>query len=549
MSPASTTRCVSFMLAAGVLVTVAGTRSIAALPLAKVATGCPAGFVTPERLASEQARERRAVINGLRPAAGPEADRTAGGCRARSVPEHTGELLTVQTESGRRARGGQPGVRGGAYAAAVRDRDRMAAGTLPGSAGTWEPVGKGPLIADDPRFGEVNGQGLADLNGRVADFAYDAAGDRLFAAVGEGGVWRSDDRGRNWRSIGDALPTQAVGGIAYAGGTLVIVTGDNVFGGGGTFAGLGAFRSTDGGSSWQHATGVPSGVIAFKVAADPTNSNVFYAATGAGLFRSTDAGATFTNVALPTGTCAGKPPRDGCALANMVTDVVVQGPANGASAGGTPGAVLAAVGWRAGTKTSPYGYVESPSNGVYRSSTGAPGTFTQGGAFAPTSNPGRIELGAATGAQQDHRYVYAMVEDAAQVQRRSAAGRAAGPRDPVPDELRRRLRVLGLRAELDADGVRRAARCRPSLGLGAERHGLRDAVLPGNPVLVQPVDRARSEWDGRPEADRVRARGDLGRDVAHRAFGADALPGRRAVLLRQHVHVPHARPGVPDHGQ
>jgi photosystem II stability/assembly factor-like uncharacterized protein len=413
MSPACSFRRVGLALAAVALVSFAGTRSVTPRPAVTVAHGCPPGFVSPERLASDQTRERRAEVNGLRAPVRAEIESPAGTCRARKAPERTSELLTIQADSGRRARGGQPALRFGAYAAALNEREQMAAGTLPGSAGSWEPVGSGPLIADDPRFDEVNGEGLADLNGRVADFAFDAGNDRLFAAVGEGGVWRSDDRGGSWHSIGDSLPTQAVGGIAYGGGTIVIVTGDNVFGGGGTFSGLGAFRSTDGGATWQHATGVPSGVIAFKVAADPVHAGTFYAATGAGLFRSTDSGATFTNVALPTGTCAGKPPRDGCALANMVTDVVVQGAANPASAGGVPGAVLAAVGWRAGAKPSIYGYAESPGNGVYRSDTGAPGTFTKGGGFAPTTQPGRIELGAATGADQDHRYVYATVEDAA----------------------------------------------------------------------------------------------------------------------------------------
>ena len=133
MSPASTARCVSLVLAAGVLVTVAGTRSIAAPPLAKVATGCPAGFVTPERLASEQARERRAVINGLRSAAGPEADRTVGRlpraqcARARrrvaDRPDRIGPPRARRPAGGprRRVRGGRPRPRadGGGHAARV----------------------------------------------------------------------------------------------------------------------------------------------------------------------------------------------------------------------------------------------------------------------------------------------------------------------------------------------------------------------------------------------------------------------------------------------
>jgi hypothetical protein len=365
-----------FAVAAGVAVLVAGARSVTPPAERTAARACPPGFVSGERLASEALRERRAQVNALRPAV-RESDRPLGpsACRSRSAPERIGELLTIQNESGRRARGGQAGVRRGAYAAAVRQAARLDSA----AGGTWEPVGKGPLVADDPRFESVNGLGHAELNGRIADFAYD--GSRLYAAVGEGGVWRSDDRGRTWRSIGDALPTQAVGSIAYAGGTLVIVTGDNVFGGGGTFAGLGAFRSTDGGATWRPSAGIPQGVIAFKVVAGPAGT--FYAATGAGLFRSTDGGASFQNVRLPVSPeCAGaSADTRPCALANMVTDVVVQGPANAQTPGGTPGAVLAAVGWRAGAKQSPYGYPESPGNGVYRSDTGAPGTFTRAGGF------------------------------------------------------------------------------------------------------------------------------------------------------------------------
>jgi hypothetical protein len=409
MSPVASRRRKGFLILTGVLAfALAGTRSVT--PHHEVAArGCPPGYVSAERQASDAARERRAEVNGVRARAGAESDTPAGACRSLRAPERASDLLAVQTDSGRRARGGQAALKTGAYAAAVRQAEAMPAA----AGGAWAPVGTGPLVADDARFGEVNGEGLADLNGRVADYAYDAAGNRLFAAVGEGGVWESDDQGGNWHSIGDSLPTQAVGGIAYNGGTLVIVTGDSVFGGGGTFAGLGAFRSTDGGATWQHASGVPSGVIAFKVVADPGNPNIFYAATGAGLFRSADGGASFVNVNLPVGPCAGKAPEAGCALANMVTGLAVEGPANAQSAGGAPGAVVAAVGWRAGHKQSPYGYVESPGNGIYVSPTGAPGSFVKGGDFPGVTNPGRIELGAATGAAQDHRYVYAMVADAA----------------------------------------------------------------------------------------------------------------------------------------
>src|SRR4051794_8035284 len=316
-------RTSALLVIAGLLVVFAGTRSVTSRPsAAAVAAACPPGYASAEAQARAQTRERRGEVNGLR-ARTVESESPPVGCVRRSAPERAGDLLTMQAESGRRERGGQPGVKSGAYAAAVRD-----AADLPSVGDPWQPVGTGPLVADSPDYPQVNGEGLGELNGRVADFTYDATHDRLYAAVGEGGVWESTDRGASWHSIGDALPTQAVGGIAYSNDTLVIATGDNVFGGGGTFAGLGAFRSTDRGAHWTHADGIPSGIIAFKVAADTAHPGVFYAATGAGLFRSSDGGASFVNVALPTGECAGQPARGRCALANMVTDVVVQGPAN-----------------------------------------------------------------------------------------------------------------------------------------------------------------------------------------------------------------------------
>ena len=56
------------------------------------------------------------------------------------------------------------------------------------------PAGTTPLIDDEPGYDEVNGQGLADLAGRITDYTRD--GTDLYASVGEGGVWKSDRRRR-----------------------------------------------------------------------------------------------------------------------------------------------------------------------------------------------------------------------------------------------------------------------------------------------------------------------------------------------------------------
>src|SRR4051812_46299303 len=340
-------------------------------------------------------------------------------------PESFADL--AQANSARASRSVAPGTRlkPGAFRAAVAQR-----AALPSIGGSWSPYGTTPLVGDRTDYDTSSGstrEGLADLSGRVTSFAADPSGDHVFAAASNGGVWMSTNRGDSWTSIGDGLPTQVVSGLAWTpadGGTLIVLTGDNAFGGD-SIAGLGVYRTTDLGANWTHAAGVPDGVLGFKLAVDQTHPERVYAATGGGLFRSSDAGASFANVDLPTGDCHGQPvTAKDCFLANVVTDVVVQGPANANTSGenAQPGAVLAAVGWRAGQATNADGAQQSPSNGMYRSDSGDPGTF-QNLDFAGNSTPippdaltqariGRIALGIADGADQDHRVVYAMVQDA-----------------------------------------------------------------------------------------------------------------------------------------
>ena len=186
-------------------------------------------------------------------------------------------------------------------------------------------------------------------------------------------------------------------------------TGDPAFGGT-SYAGLGIFRTTDGGEHWHKATGVPAGTLTFSFAHDPANPTVVYAATSKGLYRSTDAGR-----ASATSSCrrpAPTPRRPTCFFANIVTDVAVRQP--------TPttkgGAVLAAVGWRAGheAQRARQAPVARATASTARA-TGLPGSFAfrSGPAgFAADDVVGRVALGAALGPKQDHGYVYALVQDA-----------------------------------------------------------------------------------------------------------------------------------------
>ncbi len=303
-----------------------------------------------------------------------------------------------------------------AAATAIAQRDRLAArGSAPADSHVWQRNGIGPLQSADAGYGGVNGLGLVELGGRVTSFAYDSKRRVIYASSAGGGVFKSTDKGAHWTSVGDTLPTQLIGAVGYSpagGGTLVAVSGDGSFGRY-SLEGSGVYRSTNFGRTWTRAVGAPSDAFGFKVTVDPSNPQVVYVATGAGLYRSADAGAHFVNVKLPTGTCAGKSNRvRGCLLANVVTDVTVEAPGGSTNAKG--GRVMAAVGWRHGQAKASDGSVESPNNGIYTSTTGRPGTFTKSAmsGFTQQDKIGRIGLGEAYGPQQDHGYVYATVQNA-----------------------------------------------------------------------------------------------------------------------------------------
>lgn len=335
-----------------------------------------------------------------------------GSCRGRGI-ESFEELSKVNASLEARQQSGNLGnVSAQAFPAGVAQASRLAAAGSASPGSTWKQYAKGPLTEDNVGYDRVNGSGFADISGRIEDFAYvPGSSSHWFAAVAQGGVFETTNAGAGWHSIGNNLPVQFTGTVGYTkagGGTLVVGTGDPAFGGTST-SGLGAFWTTNFGKTWTKSKGVPDGTISFQIAVDPSNNSRLYLATGKGLYRSTDAGRSFTNVVLPTTCTNTKQPT--CFFANIVTDVVVR--ANDASGTGG-GKVLAAVGWRAGLKLNAENKPQSPRNGLYTSDTGAPGSFTYLGGppgFADQTRIGRTSMGIANGPGQNHNYVFALVQD------------------------------------------------------------------------------------------------------------------------------------------
>ncbi len=424
------------LLTAGALalVPLAGFTPLAtSTPAAAASLDCPAGTARTTKTLGERAQERkqadpafRELISSLDDAS---VDR-ATACRPVKQPEPFHELSAMQAERNVISAGPLGYTPPGAVRAALAGKAAatQATSTVPGAQGAFTPVGKTPLIADDPGAPNINGQGLADQAGRIDSYAYDAVHRRLFSAPGTGGVWMSRDTGQSWTSVGDTLPYQSVGSVTWspagpsaADGTLLVNSGE-ASAGGNVYTGIGGLYSTDTGKTWKQSTGIPDGLMGFEIEVDPSNPTIVYAATSQGLFRSTDTGRTYVNVKLPTADCAGVTGYDNiCQNANWVTDVQIKAP-GGVGADTKGGQVLAAVGYRAGRLPYPGTDVpQAPANGVYRSDTGAPGTFemldvsgdgTSPIGFTPQERIGRFELGAATGPEQDHDVVYAVVEDA-----------------------------------------------------------------------------------------------------------------------------------------
>lgn len=174
----------------------------------------------------------------------------------------------------------------------------------PAPANNWTPIGPSVVCR-----GQASNR--PPTSGRVAGIAVAPGGARVYVASANGGVWRSDDAGRTWRSTMEAWdlnPTHhasdslACGAIAVdhadpdrvyvgtgEGNALFIQNGVVV--GTAAYFGVGPVRSDDGGQNWMKeptGPGDPGGLEGhafYQLAVDPSDRERVVAATDVGLFR------------------------------------------------------------------------------------------------------------------------------------------------------------------------------------------------------------------------------------------------------------------------
>ncbi|TWU57052.1 Bacillopeptidase F precursor [Rubripirellula tenax] len=183
---------------------------------------------------------------------------------------------------------------------------------------TWSP--QGPFSATNGQVEAIapNGQIVGAIH---TVLAHPTDADILYIGATNGGVWRTDNATAatpNWTPLTDDLPSLSIGAMAFDTAdptfqTIYVGTGRySSFGRRGNDR-VGIYKTTDGGASWTVLDDNLAGGNISGIAADGDNvvASVNVADGGGfnntGIFRSDDAGATFTRVSTGDGTATGLP--------------------------------------------------------------------------------------------------------------------------------------------------------------------------------------------------------------------------------------------------
>jgi photosystem II stability/assembly factor-like uncharacterized protein len=164
----------------------------------------------------------------------------------------------------------------------------------PGGPPPAQPVWKalGPSLIPN---GQTYGSNRIDVIGRVACVAVDPGNpSHILCGSAGGGIWETSDTGATWAPRTDRMPTLAIGALVFDPHdrrTVYAGSGEGNF----YYAlGAGVYRSTDGGTTWSVLASSPFvGVGFFSLVVNQSAPNLLYAGTTSGFFTSANAGVSW----------------------------------------------------------------------------------------------------------------------------------------------------------------------------------------------------------------------------------------------------------------
>jgi uncharacterized repeat protein (TIGR01451 family) len=169
----------------------------------------------------------------------------------------------------------------------------LSAGVTGGVLGTWQPLGPG------------------NVGGRTRALIIDpVTPNTMYAAGVAGGVWKSTNGGASWAALDDFMANIAVTVLAFEPGNSSVIyagTGEGFFNAD-AVQGAGIFKSTDAGATWTRLASTTTSDFFFvnDIVVSNVNAQRLYAATGSGVWRSLDGGATWSMI-LNVPAVAGSP--------------------------------------------------------------------------------------------------------------------------------------------------------------------------------------------------------------------------------------------------
>jgi photosystem II stability/assembly factor-like uncharacterized protein len=142
------------------------------------------------------------------------------------------------------------------------------------------------------------------VSGRTNSIAFHPSNPNvMYIGAAQGGVWKTTDGGVTWQALTDNLSTLSSGDIAVDPSNpnvLYYGTGEMNFSLDSHY-GNGIFQSTDAGASWLQVANTSVGSYISKIIVDPSNSNNIYSAGNGGVYKSTNAGLNWSTTSSPGG--------------------------------------------------------------------------------------------------------------------------------------------------------------------------------------------------------------------------------------------------------